>query len=304
MPGNLPEGLFDRVNYVTDLWQDPCRAPWEVYVETAFPHALELIVAATTFGGFTAASQLTGFMEEVVEGVADPGGYNLFRRGLRGSRRGRFRNPLMDLPDKVARRAYGYRAVQALTDNAAGKSFFTVYNLAERANLAWFLANKAEEEFVEWTTSLYQTQKCSQASRPRAGADFGGGAVIPLSGFQPLYLGPPDYLENGAYWTNGQPGLGDVPGRFIASNTLRNDDGPFKQWLQVRSTYRGVIAEEETECPQGSDCTLMVSCDMRPNERPQALVLHERLDTQPVSGFIRASGANAAQGRQITGEPF
>ena len=301
----LPTNLINQVNYVTDLWQDPCSAPWFVYVETAFPHALELFVAATTFGGFTAASQVSGFMEETLEGIADPGGYNLFRRGLRGARRGRFRNPLMDLPDRVARRAPGFRRIQGLTDNIAGKTVFTIYNLAERANLYWFLASKAREEFIEWTTALYQTQRCEEAAAPRVGVDTSARGSLPLSGWTPPYLGGPDYAENGASMTNGIIRLGGHTGSCVATSTGEDyEDGAFDHGLRLRSVERGVITETWNHSPDGGPVTCIASCDVRPGEAIQALHLSDGQITRGLDHKFFASGANAAKGRAITGEPF
>lgn len=304
MAGTYPDNLFSQVNYITDLWQDPCDAPWTVYVETAFPHALELFVNVATFGGLDLYSQFTGFMEEVVEGVADPGGPNLSRRGLRGARKGRFRNPLMDLPDRVANRSIFSEVLRPLTDNTAGRSFFFLYNFADRAMFQWFIANKAREEFIDWTTALYQTQHCSQAARPRVGAFHQGAGSIPISGWIPTYLGGPDYAENGADMVNGIPDLNGEGGRIIASNTLRDDRDPYDYWLRLWSPLNGEIARTATRCAPGQDCTLHISGRIEPGDTVQPEVLCDGAVTVAVSGFTKASAANAAAGQQLENDWF
>lgn len=300
MTSDIPTGLFDQINYVTDLWQDPCLAPWHVYVETALPHALELFVNATTFGGADLASQASGFFEEVVEGIADPGGTGGSRKGKRGRIRGRYRNPLMRAPDAVAKRVPGFQQAQKLTDNDGGRTFFTFYNVFERAQLYWFLANLTRDNFVEWTTSLYQTPWCQDAGKPRVQYDGGGGGAIGLLGWQaPTARGV--IGENGAQMIGGVVSLGGAPGRVFCScsHDKESSNSDHSYGVRLVGQKSGVLAERIVSVAEGSAATVSVS---GPVPRGETVECQVRVAGDVVVGdgcTIVASGSNAAQGRNI-----
>jgi hypothetical protein len=116
-----------KANYVIDWWQNPCSAPFEVYVETALPAFLEVIVFMITL---TPQDLIKSHVE---------------RSTKRGARR----------------RAVALGRRGATKTERALKHFWRIEGLAERGLFWWAVVDLAVDGAYRWTVLMDQTIWCS-----------------------------------------------------------------------------------------------------------------------------------------------
>lgn len=167
-----PPGIIDRVNYVVDFVEDPCHAPWTVYVKTALPALGDLVIGFVDVSpkdvlrfyvkprGSRSASR---FGEEAAEADEDSAGF------------------IPDLNEVIGTRLPGsdFFAKSAVQDNLEG--FWAISDVIER--IAWYflLIDLLTAFLYDWTSLINQSRACS--------ADLGGSAYAVGVDFQQEFAG-------------------------------------------------------------------------------------------------------------------
>jgi len=191
-PYNMaPGNIITRVNYIITKWEDPCAAPWWVYIETALPAALELIIGLVQF--------------DLGDAIRD-------RFDNKGGRRGRKRFT------NAQRFAATFRSKDGL------KHFWRLDGLLQRA-LFWYLVVDLSTEFLyKWTTLIYGTEYCTGGqlgSLSRTGTWSAGNHSGDFG--NPLPIGT--LVENTAGWDTTSTITTVPPGKYAVSlnfNSTRN----------------------------------------------------------------------------------
>ena len=152
-----PPGIIDRVNYVIDFAQNPCDAPWAVYVETALPAALDLFIALATFG-----------LDDIVRGYFRPKGLRSYRHGRRGRRAGRVFRGIPEPGELIARRLPGFERARGRRVSNGVKTLWLIDGVLQRGLWYWLLIDEFSEFFYNWTSMLNKTEFCQKANQGRA----------------------------------------------------------------------------------------------------------------------------------------
>lgn len=219
-----PPGIIDKVNYTIDFIENPCDAPWTVYVETAAPAAL---IAAEMLICFDWADIFRLFFRPV----------GLVPRGARGRghRRGRRKGGL-GFFRRNARRIPGVKALQGRKLSQAGRALWVFDGHTQRLLWWWLMIDVAATFFFNWTTMLNKTEFCQAANSDGRGLTENGGVTISgLVGWNAVLLDIDRYQHGSVALGGGGfsfgPGLWDI----IMSAEVKNAAStPITQTMNIR----------------------------------------------------------------------
>lgn len=157
-----PPGVIDRVNYVIETWNNPCDAPWYVYLETAKPAALEALVMLACFD-----------VDDVVRYIFRPA--NLRGGGhIRSRRRGRKGRKRARLGERIRNKVAPLRAIKHRKVTTGVKTLWVIDGIGQRLLWWWLVIDVATGFAYNWTSLLYKTEHCQMALGPGAlGAETG-----------------------------------------------------------------------------------------------------------------------------------
>ncbi len=178
-----PPGIIDRVNYVVRFLEDPCDAPWMVYIETAIPPAGRLLLAWFSFG-----------LDDVLRGFFRPKGLRSGRHGRRGRRGGvrpgrltRLARNIPGLGDDVGnfigKRLPGAERARGRQVSQGVKSLWIIDNRLQRLLLWWFVADIVSTFLYEWASALQRSEFCQKSMEETTIATGTGGAAAAIQGW-------------------------------------------------------------------------------------------------------------------------
>ncbi len=181
-----PPGIIDRVNYVVETWNNPCRAPWYVYLETAKPAALEALVMLACFD-----------VDDVVRYLFRPA--NLRGGGhIRSRRRGKGRKRKPRLGERIRNKVAPLRALKNRKVTNGVKTLWVIDGIGQRLLWWWLVADVASGFLYNWTSLLYKTEFCQMALSPGSlGAKTGPLTVGATPGIEAVNWTEIDYIEGG-----------------------------------------------------------------------------------------------------------
>lgn len=182
-----PPGIIDKVNYVVKFLEDPCVAPWTVYIELALPAV-----------GHAAIAYATPTPSDVLRFYIKP-------RGARSQ--GKFLSPAEDI-------APAERGEHLITDvnefvgthlpfadrlatsvvHDQIRWFWVIDGILERLLWYWLLVELVTDVLFDWTTAINQSEACS--------ADLGGSALVRRTsqffalGFEWLQIEPGEVVKS------------------------------------------------------------------------------------------------------------
>lgn len=199
-----------KANYVIDWWQNPCSAPFEVYVETALPAFLEVIVFMITL---TPQDLIKSHVE---------------RSTKRGARR----------------RAVALGRRGATKTERALKHFWRIEGLAERGLFWWAVVDLAVDGAYRWTVLMDQTIWCSGGgSLLTEGHDYAP-AISPT--WLPFTI--PNVIQNTVPWIYLGGGVSVGRGEYHALLTMTvRQAGPFGPSRNFQCRLSGLVGGEAFE---------------------------------------------------------
>lgn len=200
-----PPGIIDRVNYVVNFWEDPCDAPWTVYIETALPAlgqaAITLVEpspddvlrAYVKPGGARSAGRFGGFLEE--EEIA-------------GS------EPLLKDTSEMIGEAIPFKARWDNPVLAEDFKYFWIFDgVTQRLLWYWMMADLISQFLFDWTTLINKSEYCS--------IDRGGSALLyrdSIMMYPPGVIQPVAPMEVRKSW-------GEIIGTYGGTITFSGGDG-------------------------------------------------------------------------------
>lgn len=283
-----PPGILSRVNYVTKKWEDPCNAPWQVYIETAAPAALELFISLASFG-----------LDDVVREAFRPGSQRTAGHGLRRNRstgRGRTRsgglgrslggllNPGELLGDSIGR-SLGFKPRQV----SNGVAFlWKIDGVLQRGLFWWMVADLASEFAFNWTSQLYKTEFCQQAGAPVLDVD-GSAGILGIQGWNSSVLENVNKATNGASWNESAGSLGPEAGGTVTAIADMTNTGAETWTLQARlkASDRVLAISAPTSASPGSSATAAVTASLTAG---QAFTPELKITNGSASGTIEIYG--------------
>lgn len=155
-----PPGLIDKVNFIIDFIQDPCEAPWQVYVETALPALGDLILVWFDFG-----------LDDVIRGYFRPAGLRSFGhwRGRKRLPKNRRKPSLVrslkelledDLGNIIGKHLPGANIVKARKVSSLERTLWIIDTQIQRVLFYWMVIDVTTDFFYSWTSTLIKTEYC------------------------------------------------------------------------------------------------------------------------------------------------
>ncbi len=199
MPAPNDPDYFDKVNYVIDAWTIACDAPWYIYVEALKPALLNAFITLISFG-----------WADVARGYARPPDRSSRRRSGKGKGKGgRGLRGLPEFGNMAGRNLPGSEEVRGANWSNGAKTLWRIDTVAQAALFWWLVADVTIDFAFEFTSLLYETRWCLDASRGRFSWQKGTGEIV-LPGFwNEINYNTKDYQYPFPNWLNnwGNTGL-------------------------------------------------------------------------------------------------
>lgn len=170
-----PPGPIDRVNYVVEMWNNPCNAPWVLYVETALPAALDAIIAVACFD-----------IGDVLRFVFRPANLRSGRHS-RGGKKGKHARKPKGIRARLANKLPAFQALQQRKVTQGVKNLWIIDGIGQRLLWWWLVADIATMALYNWTSMIYKTERCQMAlGGGGALRENNGGTYLGLIGKNPV----------------------------------------------------------------------------------------------------------------------
>jgi len=245
-------GIIDRVNFVTKMWNNPCDAPWTVYVETAKPAALDALVAIACFD-----------IGDVVRFIFRPAGLRSGRHG-RKARRGANRRRAKGIRALLARKLPPFKRLQQRKITQGVKTLWIIDGIGQRLLWWWLLADVASGFLYNWTTMVYKSEKCQMALAPGAVLRTGNSQIfLSFAGWQNVHFLNEEYQRGGAHIALFVYTIGGGSYELVATVTVANGfPDPIEAEMRLRvvnSQGTKFVEGGATKIPANGSGSVMVS---------------------------------------------
>lgn len=172
-----PPGFVDKFNFVIDFFQNPCDAPFMLYVETAHKAAGKAVLSLLSFG-----------MDDIARGFFRPKGLRSGRHGRKRNQPGRRRRgnkrigSFPELGEEIGKRIPGAaKAGEPVED--VQKFLWRIDGGLQRGMYYWMIADVTNDFFYNWASAIQDAspQRCGQEPRfLRTAPEWGGVGVLPM----------------------------------------------------------------------------------------------------------------------------
>lgn len=209
-----PPGLIDKVNAIVKFVENPCRAPWLVYMETALPAAGNLLLSLVSFG-----------MDDVVRGWARPKGIRSSRHGRKGSkgRGGRGGGGgIPEIGEEIGKRLPGAEAAKGRHVSDGVKNLWFVDGVIQRGLWHWMVVDLTVDFFYDWSSLINESRFCSRGEAGGAMRMALPGTIGALSGWHALQCPILRYEYNGVQTTTATCQVDEGTWTFICSASGAN----------------------------------------------------------------------------------
>lgn len=157
--------FVEKVNQIVRFIEDPCEAPWIVYLELAREPAKQALLTWVTFG-----------LNDVMRGYFRPKGVRGRRhgrgRGKGGARAGFLARGLRRIPgigddvgDFIGKRLPGAKELKQRHVSQGVKNMWFVDGVLQRGLWWWLVIGLTTDFLFEWTTLLQQTEFCMRTNQ-------------------------------------------------------------------------------------------------------------------------------------------
>jgi hypothetical protein len=180
--------FIDKVNAIIDYVENPCEAPWMLYVETALPAAGQAILTLLDFG-----------FDDVVRGALRPRGLRSHKHTRRGRRGRGLGNAIPEIGELIGANLPGAQQAKGRQVSQGVKNLWLVDGVIQRGLFWWLVADVTFEFLYAWASAIQATKVCSAQAKGRSYYKSSDNAVFfSLGNF---WTSPPSVFEQ--YSTNG-----------------------------------------------------------------------------------------------------
>ena len=147
-------GVIDRVNFVVEMWNNPCDVPWVVYIETALPAALDAFIAVICFD-----------IGDVLRFVFRPANLRSGRHS-RGGRKGRHGRKPKGIRVRLTNKMPAFKALTQRRVTQGVKNLWIIDGIGQRLMWWWLVVDIATFTAYNWTSAIYKTERCQMGLGP------------------------------------------------------------------------------------------------------------------------------------------
>lgn len=246
-----PPGLIDKVNYIIDFVEDPCEAPWIVYVETMLPalgNALMVFIDIDPI--------------DIIRAWARPGG--LGGCGFRLKRKSRKKGGgIPDINEVIGKNIPGARSLEKGREISKGFKFLWKFDgFTQRLLWYWLLVDVISDSLYIWTSLLNQTEFCSKRNYSSVSAEGQVGGWIAISGWLTVDCPHKMKQRGNIDWFLGTLSCYDAPAAFRGGAKLLNIG--LVPWIfEMKLVHTGepdiILAYDSSEeTPPGAEASCLI----------------------------------------------
>ncbi len=147
---------FQAINYVVDVWAQPCEAPWYIYARTFGPAALAALITLASFG-----------WDDVFRGYVRPKGLRARKFKKKPFRIKGVPIRFPEIGELLGKRLYGAKRFQGTKHFATNASLWRIDGVLQRGMFYWLLADIAVDFAFEFSSVMYATEWCAAENLPR-----------------------------------------------------------------------------------------------------------------------------------------
>lgn len=173
----------DKVNGIVRFIEDPCEAPWIVYLELAREPALKALLTWVTFG-----------LNDVMRGYFRPKGVRGRRhgrgKGKGGARAGPIARTLRRVPgigddvgDFIGKRLPGANELKQRHVSQGVKNMWFIDGVLQRGLWWWLVIGMTTDFLYEWTSLLQQSEFCKRTNQDGLYAKGVTGGALAIQGW-------------------------------------------------------------------------------------------------------------------------
>lgn len=142
-------GELKQIQAIVKFVQDPCEAPWTLYLELARAPAKKLIIELLTFG-----------LDDVYRGFVRPKGiYSFKRTGRRRGKRGGVKG-IPELGELLGHNLPGAETMHARPFGNGTRWLWLIDGALQRVLFWWMIVDITTDFLFEWTTLIGKTEYC------------------------------------------------------------------------------------------------------------------------------------------------
>jgi hypothetical protein len=177
-----PLSRIDKVNYVIDYFENPCDAPFLVYVETLLPAVLEAFVTLEEYDP-----------NQIIRNFSRPRGLRSGRHGRLGRANGKRGFGIPDINDEIADFFKESADFEKRTISNGVRHLYTVLDVLEKGLFYLLLADLATEFAYRFTSLIKRTEACTGKHRAAGNWDKTLSEPLPIIGWQGPGIGTIGY---------------------------------------------------------------------------------------------------------------
>lgn len=173
-----PPAFLDKVQGIVDFVEDPCHAPWLVYLQLARPALGNAVITLLSFG-----------MDDVFRGWVKPSNLKPlrgFRRFRGGGRRGGRGGGIPEIGEMIGKHLPGAGGLNQATYGGTTRFIWTIDGAIQRVLWYWLVLDVTVTFFYDWASAVQESRFCRASSGVRAGGS-GGAVGFPFN----LWRAPP-----------------------------------------------------------------------------------------------------------------
>jgi hypothetical protein len=184
-----PLTRIEKVNYIIDFIDNPCDAPYIVYIETLLPAALEAFASLEAYD-----------YKQVIRNFSRPRGLRSGRHGRRGRRSGKRGFGIPDINDEIADFFKENADFTPRKISNGVRHLYTFLDLLEKGLFLIMFADLATDFAYRFTSLVHRTEYCTGKHRAAGNWTKDIATAIPLISWQGPGIGTvgyqhPPYLE-------------------------------------------------------------------------------------------------------------
>lgn len=240
--------IFSRINFIVRLVIDPCDAPIEVWLQTAFPALLKFLWSYF----FPDWLNILTTYARPGKALAKKRGQRKGSRGKKGGRTKRL-NPLSFSPDEyIGKNLPGFDDLNTRGISDGVMWLWTIFGVIERVLFFFFVIGLVLDFLFDWFSAIYQAGYCDENRRAVLRAKGGTMGNQGIFGWNAYLLPEIEKLRGPIIWNVSSGATGNYEAFCMVWGTVEmaNPFGPHVECgLRVRvvSSDQGPITETRTD---------------------------------------------------------
>lgn len=248
----MPYSPIDRVNYIVDFVEDPCQAPWTVYVRCAVPPL-----------GRVALILLDIDIWDIFRAYFRPAGLRSWSHARLIRKGKRFLPDIPDINEMIGRHLPGAKILRGRMFSQLQRYLWIIDGVVQRALWWWLVIDLVTGYLYSWGSLVNESWYCRLGDKSGVLAEGDGGGFPAISG--PVAVSIPDVTKQRGVidWSYSTLLCQAVPAAMHAGITIENTGAVphhFDLWLCEGASVDTAIAHERSaEIPPGGQAQVVIT---------------------------------------------